>query len=1076
VKIKKLLTVLGGLALLLCCLPAQSSAQQRPVTGVVYDSEKAPFVGVSVMVEGTRTVAITNAKGEFSINAAPGSVLVFSFIGFITERVTITNQSIVEVTMFEAAITVDAAVVTALGIKRDEKSLGYSVSTIKNEDFTNASSANWLSGLAGKVAGLNFDQAAAGPSGSVRVTLRGENSLDPTKSEALFVVDGVPINNSMTATGSAAYNSTSTDMPIDYGNGASDLNPDDIESVTVLKGASATALYGSRAANGAIIITTKGGKEQKGIGVTVSSTITFENASYWPDFQSEYGAGSSNNMTAEQVYSFYTVRDSNNNLIVSRSGQNVSWGPRFEGQLFYQYGSLQPDGSYIPFPWVARDWCKGFFETGVTYNNYVSVEGNNGRGTNARISVTDRRNEWITPNSGYTSQTVSFAASTPVNKFITLNARLNYLNKKSDNLPMSGYGRSTIPYLFMWMAPSIDINWMRDYKTWLQDNNDSTSNVFYTNGDSPYFQAYEQLNTMDRDRVYGTVDLNIKITERLNLVLRSGVDMSGEFRTWRKPWGSVNYLKGRYREQLIYQKEFNNDVLLKYDNTFGDFGFSGSLGGNLLFQGYNSAMMEAVQLESPGEYSLSNTVGQLIPTLNRRAKKVNSVYALFQFSWKDYLFLDVTGRNDWSSALQKGNNSYFYPSVSSSFLLSSFFKMNKKKVNMLKARISWANVGNDTDAYRIHNDYISSTFGGGVTVPTNYASPDIKPEMVRSWEFGIDGRFLNGLIGVDVAYYDATSYNQILNTPVDPAVGYYSTTINAGKITNKGWEVSLSTRPVWNKQFKWDISMVYSRNVNQVVELAPGVDTWIISSSGRAQVEARPGGTLGAIYGPGFQRVPEGTIIMENGIQKDISGAVLYEPTTGYPILENEYLLYLGETQNKWKGGITNTLNFKGFRFTFQFDGQFGGRAHSMTNSLFQSHGLLNNTLYGRYDGLIGDGYCLDPTTNTYYRNTTVTESISMYYDRSYNRDHIENNIFSTSFIKLREARIEYTLPSKFADKTILRGASVAVFGRNLAMWTKWPQYDPEIASLNGSDITRGFESGAFPMTRSWGVNLKLKF
>ena len=391
-------------------------------------------------------------------------------------------------------------------------------------------------------------------------------------------------------------------------------------------------------------------------------------------------------------------------------------------------------------------------------------------------------------------------------------------------------------------------------------------------------------------------------------------------------------------------------------------------------------------------------------------------------------------------------------------------------------RGSWANVGNDTDPYKINNYYTNSEFGGGLIYPTGIVNADLKPEMVESWETGLEARFFKGRLGVDFTYYYSTSRNQILNAPVDPVTGSRNTLINAGKLVNKGIEVSLSGSPVRTKKFRWDIDVVYSRNCNEVLELTEGVDQWVISKIATAQVIARPGGTLGALYGTGFERIPEGaTCVMPDGSVKDISGEILYE--NGYPVQNKTELRYLGDTQPDWKGGITMKFSYRGLKLSVAVDGQFGGHAWSLSNSMFSYLGKLNNSLEGRYDGLVGKGYVYDSATGTYSPNMEVTEEIGTYYDRVYNRDNVESNIFSTSFIKLREVRLEYSLPKKWMEKTrFLRGVSVAVFGRNLAMWTRWPQYDPEIAALNGSTITTGFESGQFPMTRSYGFNVKLQF
>ena len=1066
--------------LLLWGITAQSQPQTRAVTGVVLDQANEPLVGVTVVVEGTSITAVTNINGEFSINANRGAVLLFTYIGYKSERITVSERDVYRVIMTEDALSLEGVVVTALGITRSEKSLGYSVSKLSNEDITNSVSSNWLDGMAGKVAGLSFNKPSAGPMGSIRVTLRGESSLNPSNSAALFVVDGVPINSSLIATGgNTAMATTGVDMPVDSGDGASDLNPDDIESVTVLKGPSATALYGSRAANGAIIITTKNGRTEKGIGVTVGSSITFQKAGYWPDLQNEYGMGSSSSTTQPLVYSYYTFTDANGDRFTA-SGMNAGWGPPFEGQMFYQYGGRQPDGTYIKTPWVARDWYKGLFETGTNYNNYVVIEGSNGQGSSARLSISNTDDKWITPNSGSNRQIVSISTTSPINRFIKLTVKATYNHRKSDNLPQSGLGRSTIPYALMWGAPGIDINWYKDYKDWVKlYPGQARNNVFYSNSDGPYFQAYEQLNTIDRHRLYGTTDLSIDISPKVNLMLRMGVDMNIDFRTQRKPYNSVSYTQGRYREQLITSMEFNNDFLLKYTDEFGDFGISAIVGGNIFSRKRNESTTVASALDIEGQYTLSNSVSQLTPTLYRSNKQINSLYSMIQASYKNFLFLDLTGRNDWSSTLKKGNNSYFYPSVSASAVFTEMFEL-PLQFSLLKLRASWANVGNDTAPYAIQNSYSASSFGGGLMVPTVYSNPDIKPEMVESWEFGLDGRFFFNRLGLDVVYYHATSYNQIVNTPVDPATGYQNIMFNAGKLTNQGWEITLTGQPIRTKKVQWNTSIVFTRNRNKVIELSEGVDTWVVNSYSSAQVEARPGGSMNDLYGYGFAKAPQGAFItLPDGSKQDISGGIMYNATTGYPITDISTRAFLGNTHPKWKGGINNSISWNGFRLSVNVDASFGGKAYSYSHALLGYLGKLKETLPGRYEGLVGDGYVYDATNDTYSRNTTLTQFISGYYVQYYipSSVNVEANTFSTSFVKLREARLEYTFPRAWMEKSkVLQGASIAVFGSNLAMWTKWPTFDPEVSSLDGADINVGMEAAAFPMTRSFGVNIKLQF
>lgn len=1047
------------------------SAQPHTVTGRVFDSDgKSPLVGVSVVEKGTANGVVTDTNGAYKIKVSGNAVLVFSYLGYETREETVGNRTAIDVTITAQNQKIDEVVVTALGIRREEKSLGYAVSKVGSDDLNATMTNNWLNGMAGKVAGLNYNYAGAGPGGSIRVTLRGESSINPANSEALFVIDGVPINSGMDATGGDSY--MASDLPIDFGNGASDLNSDDIETVTVLKGPAATALYGSRAANGAIVITTKSGRTSKGIGVTINSSVTFEDAGYWPDFQDQYGSGNSG---SDKRYSFYTISE----LGESRTQATMAWGPKFEGQLYYQYGGKNPDGSYTATPWVARDWYKGFFQTGVTYKNSMAIEGSNGKGTTGRISFSDTRNDWITPNSGYESQSLSMAFKTPVSKFITLEGRATYYHKKSDNLPMAGYGSASIMNLLMWSSPSVDVRWYKDYWTEGQEGY-KQNRPFNSGSDSPYLQAYEQLNTLNRDRVYGTANLNIRLAAPLTLMLRTGLDMGTDFRTQRKPFDSTGALKGKYREQNSSNLEMNHDFLLRYDDKFDDFGVTVSVGGNLMSQRKQGNTTTANQLDQPGIYNFANAESQLIFSNYYTRKRINSLYGMAQFSYRNFIFLDVTGRNDWSSTLAKGHNSYFYPSASASFLLSDIFGFGNgsfgRKFDMLKLRASWAKVGNDTYAYNIGNYYNKSTFTGGLTIPGKVNNHELKPEMVESIEFGLEGKLFRGRLNFDVTYYNATSRNQILSAPIDPISGYSSMVINAGRIKNSGWEVSVSGSPVKTKSVTWTSSIVWSRNRNKVLELADNLDQWIISQGPNSSVIAKPGGTLGDMYGTGFKRAPEGaSIVLEDGTRQDVSGEVLYD-VNGYPILNTE-LEYMGNTQPSWKAGFNNTISYKNFRLSIAIDGQYGGKAYSLTNSILSYSGKLNNSLKGRYDGLIGKGVHFDEASGVYSRNNVVTDKIAYYYDLCYRRANVENNLFSTSFIKLREVRLEYNLPKKIVAKVkFIQGASIAVFGRNLAMLSDWPQFDPEIATLNGSQITTGFETAQFPMTRTYGVSLKLNF
>ncbi|WP_337656637.1 SusC/RagA family TonB-linked outer membrane protein [Alistipes sp.] len=1063
-----------------------AAAQERSVQGTVFDGDgKTPLVGVTVIVRGAPTRGtVSGADGKYSIRAKEGEELTFTYLGYeqTTQRIG-GGKTRLDVTMQPKAEAIEGIVVTALGMTREQKALGYAVSKVDNQDLTAAVSNNWLDALSGKVAGLNFDHASSGPGGSLRVTLRGESTVNMDNNTALFVIDGVPMSSGMTAMGGAAYNNT--DAGVDYGNGAADLNPEDIDNVSVLKGPAATALYGSRAANGAIVITTKAGRSTKGLGITFSSNFSFERAGYWPDFQDEYGPG--NNGT--RTYSFYTVKaeQSTTGQAASRTYSRYTWGPRYEGQKLYQWASYDPQtGMYTPLDFKPRDWYKGFFETGATYKNSVSISGNNGRGGSIRVSFTDVRNTWIVPNTGYKTQSFSVSFAQKL-RFVELAGKVNYYRKDSDNLPMIGYSTSSPTYTLLWSRNNLDIRWYeQEYRQTFTGDPIVYPYALNNLSDNPYSQAYEQLNTMDRDRVYGNVSATFDIYKGLKLMLRTGLDMNREFRTRRKPFGTLSNLNGYYRQQNVENTEMNNDFLLTYERPLGKFHVNASFGGNSMYQQARVVTSTAEDLLTEGVYNLSNAKSGVITKSQHTRKMVNSLYGLVQLSYDDCLFLDITGRNDWSSALAPGHWSFFYPSVSASWVLTDTKALGLRDrmpwLSFLKLRASWANVGNDTNAFVINNYYSVTDFSSGYFLPTTWALYDMKPENVESWEFGLEAKFLRNRITLDAAFYNNTTTDQIINTPVDYSTGVGSKYINAGEIRNRGVELASRLQPVRTKNFNWDINLTWSKNWNKVISLAPGVDSWVISSGARGQVIATPGGTLGDLYGYGYAKAPEGSYILNSdGSRADVSGQTVIDEY-GYPVLSTDERIKMGNVQPDWRAGFSTSLKYKGIRLSAAFAAQWGGMAYSLTNAQLSRQGKLTNTLYGRYGGVLHEGVVargLDAQGNMVYNpNTTVTENVVTYYlDRVYSMNNVETSTFDTSYLKLRELRLEWTLPKKWVARTrVLQDATVAVFGTNLFCWTKWPFYDPEVGTLNGASITRGFETASYPMTRTYGFNIKLSF
>lgn len=1070
--------------LLFLLLPAVSAlpAQTRTVKGTVYDSDgKTPLIGVSVIVQGANPPrgTATAVDGTYSLSVDEKDVLLFSYVGYDNATAEVGTRTRIDQTMTSTAQQIEGVVVTALGLTRQQKALGYAVTKVDNEDLTGSVSNNWLNSMSGKVAGLNFDQASAGPGGSVRVTLRGESSVNLSNNTALFVIDGVPMSNSTNAMGGSAYDNP--DASVDYGNGAADINPEDIENISVLKGPAATALYGSRAANGAIVITTKAGRTTKGLGVSFSSNFSFERAGFWPDFQDEYGPGS----TGSNYYSFYNVKaaESTTGEAANRTYSRFTWGPRYEGQRFYQWASLDPaTGKYTPLPFEPRDWYKGFFETGATYKNSVSISGNDGKGGMIRVSFTDLRNTWIVPNTGYDSQ--SFAVSFEKQfKFFRLGGKVNYYRKDSDNLPMIGYSTASPTYTLIWSRNNLDIGW---YEQEYREKRYGGTLSLNALSDNPYLQTYEQLNTIDRDRVFGNVNVTFDIYKGLKLMLRTGLDKARDFSKRQKPKRSISAVNGYYREQTIHDLEMNNDFLLTYERDMRKFHMNLTFGGNSMYQERRVTTSTADGLLTDGVYNLANAMSGVITKAQHRRKMINSLYGMVQFSYDDFLYLDVTGRNDWSSTLARGNWSYFYPSVSGSVVLTDIKRWGLRQklpwLTFLKLRASWANVGNDTQPYAIDDYYVVSDFASAFSLPTSLAFRDLKPENVESWEVGLEAKMFRNRFTIDAAFYNNISTNQIINAPVDAASGRRTKWINAGKIRNRGVELAARIQPVRTKNFRWDVNLTWSKNWNRVLELAPGVDSWVISSGARGQVIATVGGSLGDLYGYGYQKAEEGSYILNpDGSRIDVSGQTVVD-SNGYPQLATEKMEKLGNVQPDWKAGLSTSFAYRNLRLSATFAGQWGGKAHSLSYAQLSRQGKLTNTLYGRYGGVLHEGVVprgLDAQGNMVYaRNTNVTsDAVTYYMEYVYSMNNVENSVFSTSYLKLRELRLEYSLPKKWMTRTgFLQGVTVAVFGTNLFCWTDWPIYDPEVGTINGGQITRGFETASYPMTRTYGFNIKLDF
>ena len=1035
------------LSLFLVLASTMLYAQKKAdITGTVYDSDgTTPAVGCAVTIEGTPTGVITDINGKYKIRGGETQTLVFSSLGYKTQKILIGPKTRIDVTLEADSQEIEGVVVTALGIKRDEKALGYAVTKVDNDVLTSTVSSNWMNALSGKVAGLNFDQASTGPGGSMRVTLRGETSINMNGGTALFVVDGVPITSSSTSsTSESAYNST--DGAVDFGNAAGDINPEDIENVSVLKGPAATALYGSRAANGAIIITTKSGRTTKGIGVTFSSSVSFEKAGFWPDFQYEYGAG----RFGGNPYSFYSVDG------VSRNWSSYAFGDKFDGHLTYEWPSLNDDGTYTMMEWRPRNFFAGFFDTGVTWNNNISVSGNNGKGTSVRVSVTDVRNDWIVPNTGYKQQTFSISLSQQINKYIKLDAKVNYYRKDSDNLPMTGYGGSSIMYPLLWNTPNVDAQWFKaDYKKWVREGGDLSKSTQHVsaNGNNPYYTAYEQLNKLDRDRVFGNLAATINFTEELSLILRCGMDLNNDFRTQQKPKGAKTYINGMYKEQTVFDYEMNNDFLLRYTKKLNDFDLSASFGGNNMMQSYRSNTSLAESLVVDRDYRLSNSVDRPKVTSIRRQKSINSFYGLISASWRNMIFLDVTGRNDWSSTLAPGNNSYFYPSVSGSVILSDLLHIDTPMVNFLKVRASWAEVGSPIlwgISYLTYK-WKQGSWSTSATRPIQ----NLRPENTTSWEVGLNARLFANSLSLDFTYYKSNTKHQTFLVPLSGSAGYENMYAQTGNVENKGFELSIGYDKTW-RDFAWSSSLTLSHNKNKVVELMnnyydPQTDKYYtlkeyeVASMGGANFIMTEGGTMGDLYAYG-------------DLWLDENGYIYINPNDPKLMVTDERIK-LGSVLPDYNAGFRNDFSYKGINLSLLFSARFGGIVVSPTQGFLDGLGVSKASADARDAGgvPINNGRI---DAQHYYETVGLGQLLSHY-------------TYSATNVRLQEMSIGYTFPKKWMGDRVKLTASLV--GRNLWMIYCKAPFDPELTASTGSYL-QGIDYFMQPSLRSLGFNVQLKF
>ncbi|WP_025764672.1 SusC/RagA family TonB-linked outer membrane protein [Dyadobacter tibetensis] len=1028
-------------------LSLSSLAQDIIIKGKVSSAtDGLPLPGASIIVQGTSKGSTTDTDGNFSLSAPANAKLIVSFIGFMTQEIVPGSQSVFNIQLKEDATQFNEIVVTALGIAREKKALGYSVQEVSGKTLTQARETNLVNSLSGRIAGVQVTGSNGAPGASSRMVIRGASSIG-SNNQPLFVVDGVPIDNSNFGSGTG----------VDYGNAAASVNPDDIESVNVLKGPSAAALYGSRGANGVVLITTKTGKGSKGIGVSVNTNTTFDSPFRQPEWQDEYGQG------AKGLFSF---KDGTGGGI--NDGVDESWGPKLDGRLLPQFDSpLDADGNRIPTPWVAHpDNVDKFYQTGKTYTNNVSITGANDKG-DVRLSVTNLSQTGILPNTDYKRRTFSLNAGYNLTDKLSIRATANYVNDGSDN-------RSNWGLYFIWFGRQVNMDNLLPYQAPGSIYQNNWNNNYWTN---PYYVLNLSTKANNRDRLYGNLSATYKFADWLSLTARSGTDFYTDRRKTktaaRKDNLNGNKLYDSYNEEQIFVRESNSDFLLNATKKFGEFDITANIGGNHRTNYAQRNYMGATELAIPRVWNLGNSRQRPVTENSYIEKTVNSLYASGNLGFRNYLFLDLTARNDWSSTLPSNNRSYFYPSAALSAIITDIFDINSNVLSFAKLRGGIAQVGNDTDPYMLYSTYkYENPWGSTPSLSENNAllNAELKPEITSSYEIGADVRLWNNRVGLDLTYYSKVSSNQILGVNISNTTGYSSKLLNAGKIENKGIEIQLTASPVKTDNFTWDIGLNWAKNKNKVVELANGLTTYQLNTSYNAltqnystssfrglSVEARVGQPFGTFFGRGFLRDPEGNIVYD---------------AQGYPTIDPVSRV-LGSFTPKWIGGLSNSFSYKKVTLSTLIDVKYGGDIFSQSVNIGRYTGVLKETLFGREEGVVGEGVVNTGTAeNPNYVPNEKRITSEEYHHKYYLLTNNENTIFDASYVKLREVKLSYVLSGKVFTKLPFRDIAVSIVGRNLALlYSKVPHIDPETSYYNDGNL-QGIENGQIPTTRSVGFNI----
>ncbi len=1018
--------------------------QSSTCTGVVVDATGETVIGASVVVKGTTNGTITGIDGDFSLNnVKKGDIIQISFVGYQTVEIPWNGQPL-NVTLQDDTQTLQEVVVTALGVKREKKALGYAMQEVKGDALLNARETNLANALTGKVSGVQIIRSSNGPGGSSKIQLRGSNSVTGLN-QPLIVVDGVPMDNFLAQQEGASKDIFNPGQ--DMGNGLSDINPEDIESMSVLKGASAAALYGSRAGNGVILITTKSGKESKGLGITISGSVSAETIFMKPEMQKSFGQGYDGAFNNEETR---------------------SWGEEIAGQEITKWDGSRSKMAYY-------DNIDNYFRTGTNLTESIAFSQQYGKtGIYASVNRMDDHSKIPGADISRTNMMLRGTSTFGKDDRWTLDAKVQYILSDAKNRPVNGDGSN---FLTMYKFPvSLDI---RDFSAATDENGDmlwfGTSSAR-----NPYWSQKYALSNDVRNRFLLNGSLKYKFTDWLNAEIKAGSDMYYTEETNKLYGGSPTSKTGSYAfsEKKFFENNFSFLISANKDNIFGNWGGAASFGGNLMERKSTGIRSDSGELVVKNLFSLNN--GKNKPTVNDSYshKKMNSLYGTAQINYNGWLFLDGTFRNDWTSTLSKNNRSFFYPSVSASWVISDMINKHGKGMpewfTYAKARISYAEVGNDMDPYQLYNTYsIGSDPNGNktTTIPGTLYNTDVKNELISSWEAGAEIRFFNNRLGLDFTWYKSNAKNQLLDLPMNSLSGYTGRKINAGNIQNSGIEIMLNATPVQSNDFNWDLQFNFSTNKNKILELADGVEKYQLGPNlDNMRVYAVVGGNYGEIWGSKFARVED---------ESSPYYGQLITTKEGRPTAKSGDIEKIGDQQATCLLGLTNTFSYKGWTLSFLVDARIGGEIFSATNHTMQKSGTAKITAPGgKRENIIVEGVYMDDNGNYTPNTTPITQQ--QYWEAvttsSGNLGIGEANLYDATNVRLRNLSLNYTFPKSMLAKTPFQQVKLGVSCNNVWMISSHMRgVDPESVFATYTNAT-GFEAYSAPTSRTFLFNVTLGF